>query len=264
MFLQKTFDWFNNGDHWIGAEGIPHLLWQHVQISFIAVVAAVIIALPIGLFFGHHRRGSFVAINVANIGRAIPALALLLFAVRWFGIGDPPAWMQTVGIGSIPTFLVLVALAIPPIVTNTYAGVSGADPETIDAARGMGMSGGQVLRRVEMPIASPLIMAGIRTSAVAVVATATLAAIVGWGGLGRYIIDGSRVQDFERLFAGAFLVALLAIAVELTLAVVQHFVVPKGLRVAARSGDDDGPKSIVVSPGIAPGAAVEREAVAPT
>ncbi len=252
-FLQSTLDWFDNGDHWSGPEGIPHLLWQHVQISFIAVFVAVVIALPIGLFFGHHRRGGFFAINLANIGRALPALALLLFAVRQFGVGDPPQWMQTVGIGSIPTFLVLVALAIPPMVTNTYAGVSGIDPEALDAARGMGMSGGQLLRRVEMPLASPLIMAGIRTSAVAVVATATLAAIVGWGGLGRYIYDGSRVHDYERLFAGALLVALLAIAVELSLAAVQHFVVPRGLRVAERSEDRDSSKPAPTSPGIAPG-----------
>jgi osmoprotectant transport system permease protein len=131
----------------------------------------------------------------------------------------------------------------------------------------MGMSGGQMLRRVEMPLASPLIMAGIRTSAVAVVATATLAAIVGWGGLGRYIYDGSRVHDYERLFAGALLVALLAIAVELSLAAVQHFVVPKGLRVAAQSGRRDGSGPSVVDPGIAPGAAVTppvKAEVAPT
>jgi osmoprotectant transport system permease protein len=233
-FLQSTFDWFDNGDHWTGAEGIPHLLWQHVQISVVSLLAAVVIALPIGLFFGHLRKGSFVAINLANVGRALPAIAVLLFAVREFGIGDPPGWMQGIGIGSTPAFLVLVALAVPPIVTNTYVGVSSVDDETREAARGMGMTGGQVLRRVELPLGSPLIMAGIRTSAVAVVATATLAALVGWGGLGRYIIDGSAVQDFERLFAGALLVALLAIVVELTLAVVQHFVVPKGLRANGR------------------------------
>jgi osmoprotectant transport system permease protein len=143
--------------------------------------------------------------------------------------------MQSVGIGSIPTFIVLVALAVPPMVTNTYAGVSGVDAEAIDAARGMGMSGGQVLRRVEMPLASPLIMAGIRTSAVAVVATATLAAVVGWGGLGRYIYDGSRVHDYQRLFAGALLVALLAIVVELSLALTQRVVVPRGLQVGERA-----------------------------
>jgi len=230
-FLRSVFEWFNDGDHWTGAEGIPRLLWQHVQISFIATVVAVLIALPIGLFFGHHRTGGFVAINLANIGRAVPALALLIIAARQFGLGDPPQWMQAIGIGSTSAFLVLVALAVPPIVTNTYAGVIGVDADTRDAARGMGMSGGQLLRRVELPLATPLIMAGIRTSAVAVVATATLAALVGWGGLGRYIIDGSRVQDDERLFAGALLVALLAIAVELLLALVQRFVVPKGLRV---------------------------------
>jgi osmoprotectant transport system permease protein len=230
-FLQSVYEWFDNGDHWTGPEGIPHLLWQHVQISVIATLVAVLIALPIGLLVGHHRTGGFVAINLANVGRALPALALLIIAARQFGLRDPPQWMQAIGIGSTSAFLVLVALAIPPIVTNTYAGVAGVDDETLDAARGMGMSGGQLLRRVEVPLAMPLIMAGIRTSAVAVVATATLAALVGWGGLGRYIIDGSRVGDDERLFAGALLVALLAIVVELALAVVQRFVVPKGLRV---------------------------------
>jgi osmoprotectant transport system permease protein len=152
-------------------------------------------------------------------------------AVREFGVGDPPDWMQSIGIGSLPTFLVLVALAMPPMVTNTYAGVVGVDAETRESARGMGMSGWQLLVRVELPIASPLVMAGIRTSAVAVVATATLAAIVGWGGLGRYIIDGFRVQDYERLFAGALLVALLALVTELVLALVQRLVVPRGLRM---------------------------------
>ena len=179
-------------------------------------------------------------INASNVGRALPALALLLIAVREFGIGNPPGWMSSIGIGSIPTFLVLVALAIPPMVTNTYVGVRNIDDETRDAALGMGMSGGQLLRRVELPLASPLIMAGIRTSAVAVVATATLAALVSWGGLGRYIIDGFRVHDDQRLFAGALLVALLALVVEVSLAVIQHFVVPKGLRIVGTQGDGDG------------------------
>ncbi len=262
-FLQSTLDWFGDGDHWTGPEGIPHLLWQHVEISVIAVVVAVAIALPIGLFFGHRRAGGFVAVNVANVGRALPALALLLFAVRWFGVGDPPAWMRTVGIGSIPTFIVLVALAIPPMVTNTYAGVVGVDPEAVDAARGMGMSGGQLLRRVEMPLASPLIMAGIRTSAVAVVATATLAAVVGWGGLGRYIYDGSRVHDDQRLFAGALLVALLAIVVELSLALLQRAVVPRGLRTDGHAPGGDDPARPAPNPGLAPGATVPIAAAVP-
>lgn len=231
QFLSDMWQWFTDGDHWTGNEGIPHLLWQHIEISFIAVVVAVVIALPIGLVFGHYRRGGFVAINLANVGRALPALAILILAVREFGGGDPPDWMQAIGIGSFPTFLALVALAIPPVVTNTYAGVASVDAATREAAKGMGMSGGQVLRRIELPLAMPLIMAGIRTTAVAVVATATLAAIVGWGGLGRYIIDGFRVGDDQRLFAGAILVALLAIVVELALAVVERLVVSRGLRL---------------------------------
>lgn len=236
QFLSDMWQWFTDGDHWTGDEGIPHLLWQHIQISFIAVVVAIVIALPIGLVFGHYRRGGFVAINLANIGRALPALALLILAVREFGSGDPPDWLQAIGVGSLPTFLALVALAIPPVVTNTYVGVSSVDAATREAAQGMGMSGGQVLRRIEVPLAMPLIMAGIRTTAVAVVATATLAAIVGWGGLGRYIIDGFRVGDDQRLFAGALLVALLAIVVELALAVVERLVVSRGLRFREHNG----------------------------
>jgi osmoprotectant transport system permease protein len=234
-FLGNAAAWFDDGDHWSGSEGIPHLLWQHVQISLVAIVVAVAIALPIGLLFGHYRRGGFFAINLSNVGRALPALALLILAVRQFGVGDPPGWMQAVGIGSLPAFLALVALAIPPVVTNTYVGISTVDAETREAALGMGLSGGQVLRRVELPLALPLIMTGIRTTAVAVVATATLAALVGWGGLGRYIIDGYRVHETERLFAGAFLVALLAIVVELALAVIQRVVVPRGLRLSQRA-----------------------------
>jgi osmoprotectant transport system permease protein len=234
-FFERSAEWFDNADHWQGAEGIPHLLWQHVQISFVAVVVAVLVALPIGLVLGHYRKGGFAAINLANVGRALPALAILILAVRELGGGDPPSWLQAIGIGSFPTFVALVALAIPPVVTNTYVGVSTVDAETREAALGMGMNGRQVLWRVELPLALPLIMAGIRTTAVAVVATATLAAIVGWGGLGRYIIDGFRVSDEERLFAGALLVALLAIVVELALSVVQRLVVSRGLRMERRA-----------------------------
>lgn len=233
-FLENAWAWFGNGDHWQGDEGIPHLLWQHVQISFVAVVFAVAISLPVGLVLGHYRKGGFAAINLANVGRAVPALAILIIALQRFGSGAE-GWMKAIGIGSFPTFVALVLLAIPPVVTNTYVGVTSVDAEIGEAARGMGMSGPQVLRRIELPLAMPLIMAGIRTTAVAVVATATLAAIVGWGGLGRYIIDGYAVHDEYLLFAGALLVALLAIVVELALAVVQHLVVSPGLRAARRA-----------------------------
>lgn len=232
-FLHDVFRWFANGDHWHGQEGVPHLVVQHLEISAVSLVVAALVALPIGLVLGHLRRGGFAAVNVSNVGRALPSLAILLLAVLTFGVADPPALLRGIGIGSIPTFIALVLLAIPPMLTNTYVGMANADADMREAARGMGMSGGQVLRRVELPVAMPLIMAGVRTSAVAVVATATLAAYVGWGGLGRYIIDGMAVSDNTRVFVGALFVAVLAIAVELALAGVQRLVVSRGLRADA-------------------------------
>jgi osmoprotectant transport system permease protein len=230
-FLGHVLDWFANGDHWQGKEGVTHLLVQHVEISAISIVCAILIALPIGLVLGHVRRGGFVAINVSNIGRALPSLAILLLAVLAFGVGAPPAFFRTVGIGSFPTFIALVALAVPPILTNTYVGIIGVDAELREAAMGMGMSGPQVLRQVELPVALPLVMAGIRTSAVAVVATATLAAYVGWGGIGRYIIDGLAISDNVLVFVGALLVAVLSMVVELALGAVQRAVVSRGLQL---------------------------------
>jgi osmoprotectant transport system permease protein len=148
-------------------------------------------------------------------------------------------WLKgvtTFGLGALPAYLALVALAIPAIVLNSVVGVLQVDPETTDVARGMGMTGGQILRRVEIPMSVPLIMAGIRTAGVQVVATATLAAVVGWGGLGTYITTGLATQDFVELFAGALLVAGLSFLTELVLAGVQRAVTPKGLRKAPRQG----------------------------
>jgi osmoprotectant transport system permease protein len=230
-FLGHVVDWFANGDHWHGREGVPYLVVQHLEISAISLLFAIVIALPIGLVLGHLRRGGFLAVSFSNIGRALPSLAILLLAVLAFGVGSPPKLFRTVGIGSFPTFIALVALAVPPVLTNTYVGMAGVDTELREAARGMGMSGAQVLGRVELPVALPLIMAGVRTSAVAVVATATLAAYVGWGGLGRYIIDGLAVSDNVRVFVGALLVALLSIVVELALGAVQRAVVSRGLQL---------------------------------
>ena len=155
--------------------------------------------------------------NVSNIGRAIPSFALLVFAA------------QVVGIGAKPAFIALFALAVPPLVTNTYVGMTGVDSEIRESAKGMGMTGWQSLRRIELPVALPLVLAGVRTAAVQVVATASLAALVAWGGLGRYIIDGIAQRDFVQVFAGALLVALLAILTELALALVQRLVVSAGL-----------------------------------
>ena len=165
-FFGDVGSFLGDGANWQGDEGIPTLLREHLQLSVVSVLAAIVIAVPIGILLGHVRTGGAFAINVFNIGRALPALALLILAVQWFGIGAPPGVLAPAL--STPAFVAMFALAIPPILANTYVGVSGVDDDTLEAARGMGMNGGQMLRRVEIPLAVPLIMAGVRTAAVAV------------------------------------------------------------------------------------------------
>ncbi len=189
-----------------------------------SVAAAAVVALPIGVILGHTGRGGNLAINISNIGRAIPSFALLVLAV------------QVVGIGATPAFVALVALAIPPMVTNSFVGIRDVDADVREAARGMGMRERAILLQVELPIALPLVMAGIRTAAVNGVSTATLAALVAWGGLGRFIADGLSQQDYVQLVAGALMVAALSLLVELTLGLVQRLSVPAGLR-ASRLAD---------------------------
>jgi osmoprotectant transport system permease protein len=217
-FLSQVIHWFTTGDHWRGIDGIPHRLFEHLTMSGGAALTAAAIALPIGIGLGHVGRGGLLAANLTNVGRAIPSFGLLVIM------------FQILGIGAGPTFIVLVALAIPPIVTNSYAGMRGVDPDLVDAARGMGMTGGQTLRRVELPVAMPLVMAGVRTATVQVVATAALGAVVAWGGLGRYIVDGIAARDNVKVFAGALLVALASLVTEVGLAGLQRLVTPKPLR----------------------------------
>jgi osmoprotectant transport system permease protein len=221
-FLLDVVRWFLNPAHWQGDGGIPHRVEEHVVMSLAAIAVSALIALPIGLTLGHVGRGGPLAINVSNVGRALPSFAILVVAV------------QVVGIGATPAFLALVALAIPPMVTNAFVGMRDVDPQLRDAARGLGMSGLRVLTRVELPNAMPVVMAGVRTAGVQVVATATLAALVAWGGLGRFIVDGLSQRDFVQVFAGALLVAVLSAVTELVLAVLQRLLTPAGLRSAAR------------------------------
>jgi osmoprotectant transport system permease protein len=217
-FLGDVARWFADPAHWQGSNGIPTRLEEHVLMSLIATAVAALVALPIGLLLGHYGVGGAVAINISNIGRALPSFAILVLLV------------QLVGIGAVPAFIALVALAIPPIVTNSFVGMRDVDPELRDAARGLGFRESRTLLRVELPNAMPVVMAGIRTAGVQVVATATLAALVGWGGLGRYIVDGIANRNFVEVFAGAVLVALLAAAAEIGLAVLQYALTPAGLR----------------------------------
>src|SRR5919202_712363 len=215
--VSEVLAWLTNPAQWSGPDGIPVRTLQHLWYSVLATGTAAAIALPIGVFIGHTGRGALFAVNLTNLGRAIPSLGIIILM------------FTLVGLGIVPVLVALVALAVPPIVTNSYAGVRSVDRDVRDAAEGMGMRGRQVLWQVELPVAMPLIMAGIRTSAVQVVATATLAAYVGLGGLGRYLIDGLSQRDLPQVVGGAILVALLSLLTELLLGRVQTLVVSRGL-----------------------------------
>lgn len=226
-FVTDVGVWLGDPINWRGSNGVPARLLEHLYYSGLATLVALLIALPVGLVTGHTGRGGAVAVNVANVGRALPTFGLIILAVVLIGLGD------------LPIFIPLVAFAIPPILTNTYAGIRSVDADVRDAAEGIGMTGRQVLWQLELPVALPLIMAGIRTSAVQVVATATLAAYAGSGGLGRYIVNGFAVRDFPQIFAGALFVALLAIAIELVFGRLQALVVSEGVAGRTVSANAD-------------------------
>jgi osmoprotectant transport system permease protein len=217
--IEGLITWFGDPSHWNGPDGIPTRLLEHIQLSAESVAIGAAIALPIGIVLGHYGRLGNVAINLSNVGRALPSFGILVIAFQIFGLGD------------LPIILSLTALAIPPMVTNSYVGLREVDPDIKDAARGMGYRELAQLLRVELPLAVPLVMAGIRTSAVQVVATATLAALIAGGGFGRYIIDGLAQFNYDKLFAGAVLVALLALATEVSLAGLERLLTPRGIRL---------------------------------
>ena len=221
--FMDTLRWFADPAHYRGSDAVQVRILEHLELSGLAVFVAAAVALPIGMYLGHTGRLAFVAVNVANVGRALPSLALLAFAL-------PIAFALGLGLGFWPTLISLVPLAIPPILTNACVGIRGVDRDVIEAARGMGLSEAGILRRIELPLALPLVLAGMRTAAVNVVATATLGALVAGGGLGRYIVDGLAVQEYDRLFAGALLVAALAILVEVAFGTFERRVTSPGLR----------------------------------
>jgi len=217
--LHDTWRWLIDPAHWQGIDGIPTRLGEHVHLSIESVAIGALIALPVGIVLGHYGRFGTLAINISNVGRAVPSFGILVIAFEVFGLGD------------LPIVIALTALAVPPMVTNTYVAMREVDPDIKDAARGMGYRELAQVLRVELPLAVPLIMAGVRTSAVQVVATATLAALVAGGGLGRYIVDGLARSDNPRTLAGALLVAALALSTELSLAGLQQVMVPRGIRL---------------------------------
>jgi osmoprotectant transport system permease protein len=220
--------WFADPEHWSGPNGVPFRLAQHVGISLLSVGLAAAIALPAGLYIGHTRRGQRLAVNLATIGRAVPSLAAIAIVVPFTQQIDPG-----LGFSLYPTIIAMVVLAIPPILVNTFTGIAEVDADLVESARGMGMRERQILRTIELPVGAPVVIAGIRSASVQVVATATLGAIYGLGALGGFIVEGVAQQDDARLFAGVTLVAVVALLAEGGLGLVQRRLVPAALRPAS-------------------------------
>ncbi|MFC4853575.1 ABC transporter permease [Actinophytocola glycyrrhizae] len=224
--MNSALNWLFDSDHWSGATGIPARIWEHLGYTAMTVLVAAVIAVPLGAIIGHTGRGTFLVAGLSNGLRALPELGLLTLLVL------------LTYVGLLPVVIALVILALPPILAGTYAGIRNVDGAVVDAARGMGMRGSTVLWKVELPNALPLILGGIRSATLQVIATATIAAYVSLGGLGRLVIDGNNAgagspNGYPQMAAGAIVIALLALVVEGVLEVVQRVAVSPGLRNAA-------------------------------
>ena len=225
-FLGQLAAWFSDPQQWTGRNSIPVHLLGHLALSGSAMLGGLLIALPIGVAIGHTGRGAFLAIALANIGRAIPSIAIL-------GIVFPISLRLHLGFGFVPTLIALIALSIPPIVTNTYAALREVDRDLIEAGRGMGMRELQLLARVELPVGARLLLAGIRTAAVQVVATASLGAVISADCLGYFVIHGIATNDVPEVFAGALMIAGLSLLTELLFALLQRRLISPGLQDAS-------------------------------
>jgi len=222
-FLNFAWSWLKSAQQWHGQSGIPIRILEHLYYSGLSLLVAALIAIPLGVLVGHTGRGRFVLVNLANVWRAIPTLGLLILLV------------VLIGFSTLTWLIPLVVLAIPPILVNAYEGVAGVDADLKDAALGMGMTQWQVVRKVEVPLASPLIVLGLRTAALFVVATATIAAVISLGGLGRYIIDGLAANNYAEVAGGATVIVVLALAVQVLFIGLRRLIVPAGLRAQAKA-----------------------------
>jgi osmoprotectant transport system permease protein len=221
--IGDVFGWFTTAANWQGPDGIGAQLLAHIGYVLLALVIALVVAVPLGLYVGHTGRGSVVLVGAGNAIRALPTLGLVTFLFLLFTDSK------------LAAVIGLVVLAIPPILAGTYAGLLAAEHDVVDAAEGIGMTGWQQLWQVELPIALPLVLGGIRNAVMQLIATAAVAAYVGLGGLGRFLLDGLAILDYTEVVAGAILTALLAIVFDLVLAAVQRALVPKGVRLAAQA-----------------------------
>jgi osmoprotectant transport system permease protein len=227
--VARTTAWLLDASHWSGANGIPARLLEHVGLSAASLAIAVAIALPLGLWIGHTGRFTWLAVNSANLWRALPSLAVIAIVLPITAPLDPQA-----GFKIYPTVAAMIVLALPPILVNAHAGVAGVDRDLVEAGRGQGFSEWQLLTRLELPLAVPVIVTGIRSGAIQIVATATLGAILGFGGLGRYLVDGFAQFSLggdAQMLAGATLVAALVLATELLFALIQRLLTPRAIRL---------------------------------
>ncbi len=207
--VSDTIDWLSDSTHWSGDDGVPHRLIEHLGYTAETIAIAGVIAIPIGLWIGHTGRFRSLAVGLTGAMRALPTLGLLTAIALYLGIG------------LTAPLVALVVLAVPPLLAGAYAGLESVDRQTIDAARAMGMTEWQILSKVEIPLALPIIVGGIRSAVLQVVATATVAAYVGLGGLGRYLIDGQAVSDYAQMAGGSVLVIALALALDAVFAGLQ-------------------------------------------
>lgn len=219
--LVATFHLLTTRARYLGTDGIGRYLLQHVEYTVVSLLIAVLIAVPLGAVIGHTGRGAWFVVGTSTALRALPSLGVVVLLV------------STQGISATWLVLTLVVLAIPPVMLGTLAGVAGVDPDVVDASQGVGMTGRQVLLQVELPNAMPVLVGGVRTAALQIVATASIAAIVGLQGLGQLVINGVYNRDVPQAIAGAILIALLAVAVDLVLAGVQRLLVPTGVQLLA-------------------------------
>ncbi|KPG88887.1 ABC transporter permease [Frigoribacterium sp. RIT-PI-h] len=232
-FFVEAFAWLADPAHWAGADGIPTRLGQHLWYSALSVVIASVIAIPVGYLIGHTGRGRSIAVSISGGARALPSFGVITLIAL------------SVGIGLTAPIISFVILAIPSVLAGAYSGFEAVDRKTVDAARAVGMTEWQIMAKVEMPLGLPLLIGGIRSAVLQVVATATLATFVGAGGLGSYIITGLRANDYPKMLAGSILVIALAVVLEILFSIVQRLVVPAGV-TAGRPSDT---RSKAVRPG---------------